>query len=66
MVKVFELNENKKIEFTKDELESLLNEVWDNGYNSGYNHNPQFWWTSPTTTDRLTIKCGDGHIAQSY
>ena len=34
MVKVFTTNSNGKIEFTKEELEKLLNEVWQNGYDS--------------------------------
>lgn len=46
MVKVFTTNSNGKIEFTKEELEKLLNEVWQDGYNS----NRSLWWTSPTTT----------------
>ena len=62
MVKVFTTNENGKIEFTKEELELLLNEVWRDGYN---NHG-SYWWTSPTITtpfynstgDRITITCG--------
>lgn len=40
MVKVFTTNENGKIEFTKEELEALLNEVWNDGYR----------WVSPTIT----------------
>ena len=51
MVKVFTENSNGKIEFTKDELERLLNEVWRDGYSS----NRSYWWTSPTfTTTPLT------------
>ena len=46
MVKVFTTNNNNKIEFTKDELEKLLNEVWQDGYNS----HTSYWWTSPTIT----------------
>lgn len=46
MVKVFTTNSNGKIEFTKEELEKLLNEVWQDGYDS----NKSIWWTSPTTT----------------
>lgn len=68
MVKVFTPNKNGKIEFTKEELEALLNEVW----NDGYNHHGTYWWTSPTITspyyytgtpltndnNRITITCG--------
>lgn len=45
MVKVFTTNKDGKIEFTKEELEKLLNEVW----NDGYNKHGSYWWTSPTT-----------------
>lgn len=47
MVKVFTPNENGKIEFTKEELEALLNEVWRDGYSS----NRQYWWSSPTVVN---------------
>ena len=64
MVKVFTTNSNGKIEFTKDELEILLNEVWRDGY---YTSN-SYWWTSPTvatsiytdktiTTEPITVRC---------
>ena len=46
MVKVFTPNKNGKIEFTKEELEALLNEVWQDGYSQ----NRQYWWTPPTWT----------------
>ena len=42
MVKVFTPNKDGKIEFTKDELEKLLNEVWYDGRNSA-----TYTWTSP-------------------
>ena len=45
MVKVFTTNSNGKIEFTKEELENLLNEVWNDGYYS----NHSYWWSSPGT-----------------
>lgn len=64
MVKVFTVNSNGKIEFTKDELETLLNEVW----NDGYNRHGAYWWESPhilttpyyttPTPDKITITCG--------
>lgn len=47
MVKVFTPNNNGKIEFTKEELEALLNEVWRDGYSS----NRQYWWSSPTVVN---------------
>lgn len=46
MVKVFTTNSDGKIEFTKDELEKVLNEVWQDGRNSA----SSYWWTSPTIT----------------
>lgn len=50
MVKVFTTNSDGKIEFTKEELEKVLNEVWQDGRNSCY------WWSSPTTitSDKIT------------
>lgn len=51
MVKVFTTNSNGKIEFTKDELEKLLNEVWQDGCD----YNKSLWWTSPTTTQQLGL-----------
>lgn len=43
IVKVFQTNKNGKIEFTKEELETLLNEVyWD-----GYRNNSTWTWTTP-------------------
>jgi len=46
MVKIFTPNKNGKIEFTKEELEALLNEVW----HDGYSQNHQYWWTLPIGT----------------
>ena len=43
MIKVFTLNKNNKIELTKEELESLLNESYWEGYNK-----KNYWtYTSP-------------------
>lgn len=52
MVKVFTTNSNGKIEFTKDELEKVLNEVWQDGHNSA----SSYWWSSPTTTPYYAYK----------
>ena len=56
IVKVFQTNKNGKIEFTKEKLETLLNEVyWD-----GYRANSTWTWTTPlsypiyTTTNSKT------------
>ena len=59
MVKVFTVNKEGKIEFTKDELEKLLNEVWSDGRNSG----GSYWWTSPYYTNAITCsQITDGSI----
>ena len=49
MVKVFQSNANGKIEFTRAELEKLLNEVYKKGYDTGACDTKQnYWtWTSP-------------------
>ena len=51
MVKVFTTNSDGKIEFTKDELEKVLNEVWQDGRNSV----SYYWWRSPTITYTNTV-----------
>ena len=37
-VKVFQTNKAGKIEFTRSELEKLLNETYNEGYRDGENH----------------------------
>lgn len=58
MVKVFQSNANGKIEFTRAELEKLLNEVYKKGYDTGTCDTKQnYWtWTSPyiSTTNLRT------------
>lgn len=58
MVKVFQSNANGKIEFTRAELEKLLNEVYKKGYDTGaYDTKQNYWtWTSPyiSTTNLRT------------
>ena len=49
MIKVFTVNENGKIEFTKAELEKLLNEVYAEGQRN-CNCNNSLTWTSPYAT----------------
>lgn len=48
-IKVFEPNRYGKIEFTRAELEKLLNEVYTDGYKEGeYDARSRSWtWTSP-------------------
>lgn len=51
-VKVFQTNKAGKIEFTRCELEKLLNETYNEGYRDGENHakNSYWTWTSPYIT----------------
>ena len=44
-IKVFNLNKEGKIEFTKEELEKLLNETYEDGYHEGKSHT--YTWTTP-------------------
>lgn len=47
-VKVFQFNHNGKIEFTRAELEKLLNEVYADGYNDSESSHWKWNWTSPS------------------
>ena len=49
MIKKFTINSDGKIEFTKDELAKVLNEIWQDGRNSA----PSYWWTSTSPTEKL-------------
>lgn len=64
MIKVFTLNKNNKIELTKEELESLLNESYWEGYNKKnyWTYTSPYYCTSATTNSiTLTnIKNGEG------
>lgn len=46
-IKVFCPNTNGKLEFTKEELEKLLNEAYNDGYRDG---NCNRYWTYPSIT----------------
>lgn len=56
-IKVFQTNANGKIEFTRCELEKLLNETYNEGYRAGENQaKGQYWtwapnWSTLTTND---------------
>jgi hypothetical protein len=71
-VKVFQSNHNGKIEFTRAELEKLLNEVYTNGYNEGKSSN--WTWTSPyvsscddiTLTNAIDTKTATNKSASNY
>lgn len=63
-VKVFQTNKAGKIEFTRCELEKLLNETYNEGYRDGENHaKSSYWtWTSPcivNTTPYYGVTCLD-------
>ena len=51
-VKVFSLNANGKIEFTKEQLEELLNNTYREGYEEG--NQQTFTWTQPYLNDHIT------------
>ena len=60
-VKVFQTNSNGKIEFTRAELEKLLNDTYKEGHRDGENKaNSNYWtWTAPTLTSCPTITYGN-------
>lgn len=66
MQKVFKLNKNNKIEFTREELKTLLDEVYQKGYQEGKNEN--WYWNSPQigsrtyTTTVTSPNFGDCHL----
>ena len=67
-VKVFQTNKAGKIEFTRCELEKLLNETYKEGYRDGENHaKSSYWtWTSPSivnTTPYYGLTCLDTNKA---
>ena len=72
MIKIFTTNKNNKIEFTKEELQKLLDEAYWDGYraNSGTwtyttpNYNPFRWvtTTSPSGDAQYTITYSDSII----
>ena len=53
MIKVFTVNANGRIEFTKAELEKLLNEVYAEGQ-LNCNCRSNFTWTTPYITPYLS------------
>lgn len=48
-IKIFCPNTNGKLEFTKEELESLLNEAYNDGYRDG-NYSRTWTYTYPSIT----------------
>ena len=67
MIKVFTTNENGKIEFAKEELEKLLNEVWYDGKNNGNYYWTLPGWTSPTITyNGIGVNNKDGETITTF
>ena len=52
-IKVFTVNKNGKIEFTKEQLEKLLNETYDEGYQEALGK--QFTWSIPYYTNETPL-----------
>lgn len=63
-IKVFEPNRYGKIEFTRAELEKLLNEVYTDGYKEGeYDARSRSWtWTSPYLSTQGTSICHNATV----
>ena len=55
-IKVFQTNKTGKIEFTRCELEKLLNETYNEGYRDGEDHaKSTYWtWTSPSLSTTIS------------
>lgn len=74
MTKTFKLNKDEKIEFTKEELNKLLDEVWNDGYYSNNNyvwespHRWGRWWEYPyyDTTPYTTWTSADTLTPHEY
>ena len=69
-IKVFQTNKAGKIEFTRCELEKLLNETYNEGYHDGEDHakNTYWTWTSPSivnTTPYYGVTCLDTNSSKS-
>lgn len=65
-VKVFQTNKAGKIEFTRCELEKLLNEIYNEGYRDG--EDTRWTWTSPNLIDTIPyygVTCLDTNSSKS-
>jgi hypothetical protein len=57
-IKIFQPNQNGKIEFTLAELTKLLNEIYEDGYHDGFCYgeatgpSPSCPWVSPSVTNQ--------------
>lgn len=61
-IKVFQTNTNGKIEFTRCELEKLLNETYDEGYRAGENQAKGQYWTWAPNWNTLTSDSTNNRI----
>jgi hypothetical protein len=62
-VKVFTLNENKKVEFTQEELEKLLDEVYEDGVTEGKKSNYYYYRYPYYTTTATPLTIGSDSIS---
>ena len=58
MFKVFYADEYGEVHFIKEEFESILNEVYNAGYNDGLKSR-QNTWTSPNSWENYKPYCAD-------
>ena len=64
-IRVFHHNEKGKIEFTKEELQKLLNEVYNEGKRDSYtisygsNSTPLTYYSTTTASNSLTLTDND-------
>lgn len=61
-IKIFCPNVNGKLEFTKEELENLLNEAYNDGYRDG-SFSKTWTYTYPTITYNSSGSTTDGIVA---
>lgn len=66
MTRSFKFNKNNKIELSKEQLKSLLDQAYWEGYRSGHgttwtyttpNWTPYYWTTTTCNSDPNTITC---------
>lgn len=64
-IKVFNYNQNGKIEFTPAELEKLLNDTYAEGQRN-CNCNNHITWTNPCVTPYITATSNDSASPKTY
>ena len=68
-VVVVEKNKDGKIEFTKDELQKMLDEAYNQGYSDGKATRwdtityPSHPWYVSTTSDKVTLNATDANVS---